>query len=103
MFIILLKCLWTSHFLIYFLIFTKVYLFVFGCTGSSLLCMGSPAACSWAHCLVAVHELLLQWPPLLQSTGSRCVDLSSHGLSASVIVTLGLQSTGPATVVPGLS
>ena len=47
-------------FIFYFL---KIYLFIFGCVGSSLLCAG----------------FSLRWLLLLRSTGSRCVGFSSCG------------------------
>ena len=54
--------------------FKKNYLFTFGCTGSSLLCVGF-LWLRWAG-------FSLQWLLLLQSTGSRVRGLSSMGLVA---------------------
>ena len=45
--------------------------FIFGCAGSSLLCMGFLYLQQAGATLVAVHRLLISGPPLLWSAGSR--------------------------------
>ena len=61
-----------------FFFFKRIYLFIFGCIGSSLRCAG----------------FSLQWLLLLWSTGSRHAGFSSCGMWASVVVALGLSSCG---------
>ena len=60
----------------FFLIFV---LFIFGCTGSSLLHAGFPTAVSGGYSCLGCSSFLSQWLLLLQSTGSRHSGFGSSG------------------------
>ena len=70
-----------------FFFFNKfIYLFIFGCVGSSFLCKGFPlAAASRGHSSSWCVGLSLSWPLLLQSTSSRRTGsvVVAHGPSCS--------------------
>ena len=54
-------------------LFVMIYLFIFGCVGSSLLYAGFLVAASGGYSLLRCMGFSLQWLLLLQSTGfSRC-------------------------------
>ena len=100
-----------------------IYLFIFVCTGSLLLCRGfSLVALSGGYSSLWCVDFSLQWLLLLRSTGSRRMGFSSCGTWAqqwqltgsraqaqqlwhvgSVVVARGLQSTGSVVVALGLS
>ena len=50
-------------------IFKIIYLFIFGCAGSSLLHISFLQLATGGYCLVAVYSLSLQWLLLLWSMG----------------------------------
>ena len=53
-----------------YLIFLKIDIFIFGCIGSSLLCVGFFSSCGeWGLLLVAVHRLLTAVAPLAVERG----------------------------------
>ena len=60
----------------------KIYLFIFGCTGSSLLCGLSVIGVNGGYSLLVVYRLLVKWLLLLQSMGSEAHGLSSCGARA---------------------
>ena len=63
--------------------FFKFYLFIYGCTGSSLLHEGFLlVAAGRGFSLVVVHGHLLQWLLLLQIMGSRCVSCINCSMKA---------------------
>ena len=67
---------------------SATFFFFFGCTGFSLMHSGlSLVVASGGDSLVVVRGLLLQWLPLMQSTGSRQTGFSRcpHGLSCPTI------------------
>ena len=70
----------------FFLINLFIYLFIFGCVGSSFLCEGFLVAASGGHSSSRCAGLSLSWPLLLRSTGSRRTGLVvvAHGPSCSV-------------------
>ena len=79
-----------SNFFFFFLIY-----FIFGCVGSSLLCVGfSLVVESGGYSSLQCAGFSLQWLLLLQSTGSRLTDFSSCGARASVVVACGLSGCG---------
>ena len=88
-------------FVLYLFIFTilkifffnlYIYLFIFGCVGSSLLCRGlSLVAVSRGYSLLRCAGFSLQWPLLLRSTGSSHTGFSSCGSRA---LECGLGSCG---------
>ena len=87
----------------FFLINLFIYLFIFGCLGSSLLCAGfSLVAASRGYSSLRCAGFSLQWLLLLRSIGSRCTGFSSCGSWAQQLW-LGLQSAGSVVVVYGLS
>ena len=60
-------------FLIIFLLNLFIYLFIFGCVGSSLLCEGfSLVAATGGYLSLQCSGFSLRWLLLLQSMGSRC-------------------------------
>ena len=64
----------------FFLINVFIYLFIFGCIGSSLLRAGfSLVAASGGYSSLRCAGFSLQWLLLLQSTGSRHTGFSSCG------------------------
>ena len=66
-----------------FFFFNFIYLFIFGCVGSSLLCEGfSLVAASGGYSLLQCMGFSLQWLLLLQSTGPRRMGFSSCGTRA---------------------
>ena len=79
---------WISvFFFCFFLIFIFIYLlFIFGCVGSSFLWGLSLVAANGGHSSSRCTGLLLSWPLLLQSTGSRCTGsvVVAHGPSCSM-------------------
>ena len=58
-----------------------IYLFIFGCVGSLLLCAGLVEV-SGGYSLLPCTGFSLQWLLLLWSTDSRCVGFSSCGSRA---------------------
>ena len=76
---------------------------VFGCAESSLLHRLFSSCSEWGYSLAAVRRLLIAVPSLLQSTGSVVLGLQQLQHVGSVVVALGLQSTGSGVVVHGLS
>ena len=80
---------WIQRTIVLFLIYTfffinlLIYLFIFGCIGSSLLCAGfSLAAVSGGYSSLRCVGFSLQWLLLLQSVGSRHTGFSSCGTQA---------------------
>ena len=70
----------------FFLISLFIYLFIYGCIWSLLLCVGLLQLQRAGALFIAVQGLSLRWLPLLlQSTGSRCVGLSSCGTQAQLL------------------
>ena len=60
-----------------------IYLFIFGCFGSSLLCEGfSLVAARWGYSSLQCMGFSLRWLLLLQSTGPRRMGFSSCGTRA---------------------
>ena len=49
----------TSLLQVFFFLNNFIYLFIFGCAGSSLLCRLSSSCCEWGLYVVAVNELLI--------------------------------------------
>ena len=97
-----------SYFLC-FICYKRFYIFfyqltcIFGCTGSSLLHGGSLQL--WRAGLVSrCVGLSLQWPPLLQSTGSRSSSFSNCGTQAQQLQLKdpehGLSSCGTQAQLP---
>ena len=67
----------------FFFFFNKfIYLFIFGCTGSSLLCGLSVVAASRGYSSLPCVGFSPQWLLLLRSTGFRRAGFSSCGLRA---------------------
>ena len=69
-----------------FFFFKFIYLFIFGCAGSSFLCEGFfLVAASGGHSSSRCVGLSLSWPLLLRSTGSRRTGsvVVAHGLGCS--------------------
>ena len=84
-------------------IFFKIYLFTFGCAGSSLLCMGFLQLWRLGTIVVVVCGLLVVITSVvaeLRLLGAPASVVAVHGLE---VVTLGLQSTGLVVVVHELS
>ena len=80
---------WIQRTIVLFLIYSfffinlLIYLFIFGCIGSSLLCAGfSLAAVSGGYSSLRCVGFSLQWLLLLQSVGSRHTGFSSCGTQA---------------------
>ena len=69
------------QFPLFYFIFNKfIYLFIFGCVGSSLLRLGlSQVAASGGRSLLRCGVFSLRWLLLLQSTGSQCTGFRSCG------------------------
>ena len=70
----------------FFIFLNFIYLFIFGCVGSSFLCEGfSLVAASGGHSSSRCVGLSLSWPLLLWSTGSRRAGsvVVAHGPSCS--------------------
>ena len=66
--------------------FIYLFIFIYGCVGSSLLCEGfSLVVASRGHSSSRCTGLSLLWPVLLRSTGSRRAGsvIVAHGLSRS--------------------
>ena len=59
-----------------------IYYFIFGFTGSLLLCVGSLYLWPAGPLLLAVAGFSPRWLPLLWSTGSRCTGFSSGSTQA---------------------
>ena len=74
-----------SLFTLYLQPFNKfIYLFIFGCVGSSLLCVQAFSSCSeWGLLFVAVRRLLI-----------AVASLIAEHVQASVVVAYGLSSCG---------
>ena len=71
---------WGFHEKVFFFLIYFIYLFIFVCVGSSLLHGGlSLAGVSGGYSSLQCTGLSLQWPLLLQSTGSRRTGFSSCG------------------------
>ena len=66
-----------AEFLFIFFNFFNVYLFIFACTGSSLLCIGFPKSWQAGTTLSWCTGFSLQWLLLLLSMGSRHLDCSN--------------------------
>ena len=78
-------------FFFFFLINTFIYLFIFGCIGSSLRCARfSLVAASRGYYSLQCAGFSLRWLLLLWSTGSRFAGFSSCSTRTSVVVAHGL-------------
>ena len=85
----------TILYLIVFLLKNKfIYLFIFGCVGSSLLHMGFlqlRREGATLHCGAWASHFSLRWLLLLRSTGSRCAGFSSCGTWAQQLWLAGFR------------
>ena len=76
-------CYWSS---ILFLILKIIWFFIFGCVGSSLLCVGFfPVVATGDHSSLSCMGFSLWWLPLLQSTGSRCLGFNICSTRAQLL------------------
>ena len=73
-----------------------IYLFIFGCVGSSLLCVVFSSCGEWGLLFAAVSRLLI-------AVASLCCGAPALGARASVVVARGLYSAGSGVVAPGLT
>ena len=75
--------------------------FIFGCTGSSLLC--KVFSSRGGHSLLWCVVFSLQWLLLLQRMGSKACGLQQLWHVGSAVAASGLQSTGSTVEANGLS
>ena len=75
------------------ILFNFIYLFIFGCAGSSLLCGLSSSCSEWGCSLIAAYGLLIVVASLVVE----------HGLSARGLSSCSSQSTGSVLVAHKLS
>ena len=95
----------TPKFFFFFLFIKFIYLFnlfIFGCVGSSLLCVRAFSSCSeWGPLFIAVRGLLFVVAFLVAEHGVQTCGLQQLWLTGSVVVARGL-SCSAALPRPGL-
>ena len=74
----------------YFFSINFIYLFIFGCVGSSLLCGLSLVGGNGGYSSLRCGGFSLQWLLLLRSTGSRGEGFSSCGTRTQLLWRMGL-------------